>query len=75
MIPRYLSDQLEILQRRALKIIHGWDCDIKTVMAAKDIETLEERREAAVLRFAIKNENGGKYGGKWFKKNEDIEIN
>ena len=44
-------------------------------MAAKNIESLEERREAAVLRFAIKNEKIEKYGGKWFQKNEEIEMN
>ena len=36
---------------------------------------LEERREAAVLNFAVKNENVSKYGGRWFKKNEEIGVN
>ena len=75
MIPQYLADQLEALQRRALKIIFGWDTNIETVMAAKNIETLEKRREAAVLRFALKNERVEKYGGRWFEKNEEIGAN
>ena len=44
-------------------------------MAAKNIETLEARRESAVLRFALKNESREKYGRRWFKKNEELEIN
>ena len=75
MIPRHLSDGLETLQRRALKIVFGWNSDVDTIMAAKGIETLEERRKSAVLRFALKNEEVAKYGGKWFKKNEEISIN
>ena len=74
MIPRYLSDQLEVLQRRALKIIFGWNCDIATVMASKGIETLEARRESAVLKFALKNESVEKYGKRWFQKNEELDV-
>ena len=74
MIPQYLSDRLEALQRRALRIIFGWNVDIGTVMAARNIDTLQERREAAVLKFALKNERIEKYGGKWFEKNEDVEV-
>ena len=75
MIPRQLADRLEQLQRRALKIIYGWNTDITTLMAAKNIETLEARREAALLKFAIKNEGVEKYGKRWFQKNEELEVN
>ena len=54
MIPKYLADTLEGLQRRALRIIFGFEVDINELMAAKGIDTLEERREAAVLKFALK---------------------
>ena len=74
MIPRHLAEKLEILQRRALKIIFGWNQDIDIIMAAKNIETLEDRREAAVLKFALRNEHVEKYGRKWFVKNVEIGI-
>ena len=73
MIPKTLTDKLEKIQRQALKIIYGWNVDIAQVMAAKGIETLEERREAAVLKFALKNEEKEKFGKKWFKLNEESE--
>ena len=68
MIPTYLSDKLETLQRRALKIIYGWHEDIDDIMQIKGIQTLADRRENAVTNFAIKNEHVSKYGKKWFKE-------
>ena len=54
MIPGYLTAKLESVQRQALKIIYGWNRDIDEIMAIKNIETLEERREKALLNFALK---------------------
>ena len=74
MIPVHLSDKLErILQRQALKIIYGYNCNLETVIAAKGIQTLHERREKAVLSFALKNERREKYGGRWFEEHKDAE--
>ena len=73
MIPATLANRLEKIQRQALRIIYGWDANLDEIMVAKGIETLEERREAAVLRFALKNEDVGKYGKKWFKPAEETE--
>ena len=73
MIPATLSDKLEKLQRQALSIIYGWDVDMEALMAAKGIETLCERREKAVLNFALKNEDVGKYGKKWFCLSEETD--
>ena len=71
MIPGYLTAKLESVQRQALKIIYGWTRDIDEIMAIKSIETLEERREKALLNFALKNEHVGKYGKRWFTE-EDV---
>ena len=70
MIPAYLSNKLEAIQRQALKIIYGWETNIEELMKIKGIETLYERREKAVINFALKNEHVGKYGKKWFKEEE-----
>ena len=67
MIPEYLSDKLERIQRQALRIIYGWDKDITTLMEVKNISTLEERRKKALLHFALKNEHTEKFGQRWFK--------
>ena len=53
---------------KALKIIYGWNIDIDQLMQIKGIETLRERRENAVLNFALRNENVGKYGKRWFEE-------
>ena len=71
MITADLANQLEKIQRQALRIIYGWDVRIDDLMAVKGIETLQERREKAVLNFALKNEEREKYGKKWFRKTED----
>ena len=73
MIPISLSQKLERIQRQALKIIYGWDVDMDELMAAKGIERLEERREKAVLKFALKNEEKEKFGKKWFSLSEETE--
>ena len=66
MIPRTLSNKLENIQRQAMHIIFGWDRDITSIMAIKNIETLEERREKTMLNFALKNEHKERYGKRWF---------
>ena len=71
MIPGYLAEELEAIQRRALRIIYGWNTDVRTLMEVKGIEELRIRRENAVLRFALKNEFVEKFGGKWFVKREE----
>ena len=73
MITAGLSEQLEKIQRQALRIIYGWDVVIEDLMMVKGIQTLQERREKAVLNFALKNEEREKYGKKWFRKNEEQE--
>ena len=71
MIPSTLAEKLEGIQRQALKIIFGWNTDIEELMAIKNIPRLEERRQEAVLRFALKNEEREKYGKKWFKLSDE----
>ena len=68
MIPVSLSNKLESVQRQALRIIYGWNNDIDEIMAAKNIETLHERRKSAVKNFALKNEYKERYGKKWFRE-------
>ena len=73
MITKTLSDSLERVQRHALRIIYGWDQDIRTVMEVKGIQSLEERREEAVLNFALKNEEKERYGRRWFTLNDQMQ--
>ena len=71
-----LAGKLESIQRQALRIIFGYNVNIQYIIEQWDVELLEERRKAAVLRFAIKNEKNPRYGGKWFREAsyEDREV-
>ena len=73
MISEELSSKLEGMQRHAMRIIYGWEGDVRETMEAKGIETLKQRRESMVLAFALKNENSEKFGRKWFKPAERSE--
>ena len=73
LIPKYLSDQLEKVQRQAMKIVYGWGIDYKKLVQDGIIEELGERRKKAIVKFALKSEKG-RFGKKWFKKREDINI-
>ena len=42
-------------------------------MEIKGIERLEERREKAVLTFALKNEDKERYGKRWFRLSGETE--
>ena len=76
LISRELAGKLESVQRQALRIIFGYSADIQDIMERWDIELLEDRRRAAVLRFAVKNEKNPRYGGRWFKeaRHEEREV-
>ena len=66
MISKELSDKLEGMQRQAMRIILGHEGDIRQKMDNKGVELLADRREEAILRFALKSENNPRYGHKWF---------
>ena len=74
MIPATLSNKLESIQRQALRIIYGWYKNITEIMAVKNIETLEERREKALLQFALKNEYSERFGKRWFTPSQQTTM-
>ena len=41
----------------------------------KGIDTLKTRREKKLLDFALKNEHVGRYGKRWFERNEESRRN
>ena len=54
LIPEYMAAKLERVQIQAMKIIHGRNLDYKQLLDSGQLEVLEERRENAVRKFAIK---------------------
>ena len=75
LIPEYLSQDLERIQRHAMKIIHGWHVNYSDLLENETIQTLKERRNEATVKFALKAEKNEKFSSKWFKKKEELECN
>ena len=69
LIPLYISNKLESVQRQAIKIMFGWSRRVEEIMETEDIETLKERRTRACLNFAIRNLKSVRFGARWFPLN------
>ena len=65
LIPQYLIDKLELMQKRAIKIIYGYNIAYDELLVIKNIETLEARRISSSLKFALKNKDTERFK-KWF---------
>ena len=53
LIPEYVSDKLESVQKQAMKVIYGWDVCYQTLLDTGIIEPLKQRRNNASLKFAL----------------------
>ena len=62
------SDNLEALQKRALKIATSSRADYEETLAATGVDSLRERTEKAFLKFAIKASENSYVCDKWFPK-------
>ena len=69
MIPEYLPNELESVQKRAIKIMFGWDSCYRDIIDSGQIETLKARRTNNVLKFALKSEQTARFADKWFVPN------
>ena len=54
LIPDYISEKLESVQKQAVKIIFGHDINYQKMVEDKEIETLKSRRDNASLKFALR---------------------
>ena len=68
LIPEYLSNKLEQVQKQAVKIILGHNVDYAELVKNGELETLKDRRIEASLRFATKAANSPRFGPIWFKE-------
>ena len=66
------KDEIERIQKTMLKIVHGDDYeDYESALQKSNLTTLEERREALCLSFALKCTHDSKHKH-MFKLNENI---
>ena len=68
MIAKYQSKKLEDMQKRCLKSIYGYNKSYEELLQEADLETLEERRSKAILKFAQKTAKNQQFYH-WFPKN------
>ena len=69
LIPGYVSDRLESVQKQACKIIFGWGVDYNKLVEDGTVQTLASRRRQACINFAMKTLALPKFGDRWFPRN------
>ena len=69
LIPTYMADRLESVQKQAARIIFGRNMDYDGVISSGRLERLEDRRKEACLKFAIKAQQSDRFGLRWFPRN------
>ena len=62
LIPAYMSDRLESVQKQAIKIIHGWDINYEEMLREGTIQSLKQRRDEATLKFALRASQSARFG-------------
>ena len=67
LIPAYLANRLESVQRQAWKIIFGWNTNLDRLVQKGKVETLEERRKKNSLKFALKYKDTERFRH-WFPR-------
>ena len=68
-------EEVEKLQRRALKIVFGIEGTYKEHLEKARLDTLEDRREDIFKKFAIASEKNERYSEEWFPKKEAGRYN
>ena len=69
MLTKDMTNRLEGLQRRALRIIYGFDKSHEELLVLTGLETLEERRVHACYSFASKMASSPKFQ-EWFPRTD-----
>ena len=70
-----MSNSIEQLQLRAMKIVYGNCVSYATVLNMTNLESLADRRDKAIQKFAIKTSLNPRFADKWFPKNDNTNHN
>ena len=68
MLTKYQKNRVENIQKKCLRAIYGYGLDYNVLLQMSGLETLEERRERALLKFAQKSSTNPQFMS-WFPKN------
>ena len=69
-----MTKEIEGIQKRASKIIFGWDSSYADLIEDGRLKSLEERREELTVKFAIKSEKNPRFR-EWFPLKAQNELN
>ena len=69
LIPKYLANLLEAIQKRTLKSIYGYELNYEELLQRSGLPRLGERRSGAFSKFAKKTSENPKYKH-WFPLRE-----
>ena len=67
MLTKEQTEKIENVQKRASKIIFGWNADYNELVDQEKIVPLSKRREKLTVNFAKKAAASNRFGG-WFEK-------
>ena len=70
MLTKYQSNRLENIQKKCLRSIYGFDLDYEQLLQIAELQTLEERRELAQRKFALKASKNPQFAH-WFPLNKN----
>ena len=62
------TKDIELLQKKAMKIIYGPEISYQESLAVSNLTSLEERREVLTQNFAVAAEKNPRYTDGWFPK-------
>ena len=60
------SNEIERMQRQAVKLAYGWDKSYSQLCEEKGILSLKKRRENFIDRFIMKTSISDRFGSVWF---------
>lgn len=75
MLTVYQSDQIEMLQKRVIKLCFGPNASYTVTCQQYGIQTLKERRKIALEKFVRKSISNRRFAEKWFKPRPADENN
>ena len=74
LITNMQATRLENLQRKAQKMMYGWNKSYTELLSASGLVTLRERREIRLGKIVRKLETNGRFRDMWLQKNSGITI-
>ena len=75
MLTRKQSNEIEMMQKLAVKMCYGFNRHYDEIIASHNIRTLEQRRELAVRKFTLKSLENERFSGRWFCRRPEIDTN